>query len=152
MMDTEAGATTETRGSLRQSGVLAWLRLARVYQRIERESAHWLDAWDLSLAQFDVLAQVGATEGLSQQELAEALLVTKGNVSQLVAKMERRGLLTRSQEGRSLCLSLTQAGRALHDRVVPAHERWVAQRMAPLSPAELAQLGGLLRKLDHAAG
>ena len=150
MMDTETRTTTETRGSLRQLGVLAWLRMARVYQRIERESARSLDAWDLSLAQFDVLAQVGATEGLSQQELAEALLVTKGNVSQLVAKMERRGLLARSQEGRTLCLSLTPAGRALYERVVAAHEQWVAQRMALLSPAELGHLSALLRKLDHA--
>lgn len=151
MMNGGTRTTTETRGSLRQPGVLAWLRLARVYQRIERESARWLDAWDLSLAQFDVLAQVGATEGLSQQELAEALLVTKGNISQLVAKMERRGLLARSQEGRALCLALTPAGRALYERVVPAHEQWLAQRTAALSPAELGQLVALLRTLDHAA-
>ncbi|HKV84779.1 MAG TPA: MarR family transcriptional regulator [Ktedonobacterales bacterium] len=143
-------ATSGERGALRRPAVVAWLRLARVYQRIERDSERWLEPWDLSLAQFDVLAQVGASEGMSQQELAEALLVTKGNVSQLVAKMERRGLLTRSQEGRTLCLALTPEGRALHDRVVPAHERWLAERLGALSREQLGRLAGLLRTLDHA--
>ena len=150
MSEHEARPVTETRAALRQAGVVAWLRLARAYQRIERESTTWLSAWDLSLAQFDVLAQVGATEGLSQQELADALLVTKGNVSQLVAKMERRGLLERSQEGRTHCLSLTPAGRALFEQVVPAHERRLAERMGALSQTELGQLAATLRKLDRA--
>ena len=38
-----------------------------------------------------MLAKVGSTEGISQQELADALLVTKGNVCQLLDKMEGSG-------------------------------------------------------------
>ncbi|MGH2486745.1 MAG: MarR family winged helix-turn-helix transcriptional regulator [Ktedonobacterales bacterium] len=151
MTENDASTPVSERGALRRPAVLAWLRLARVYQRIERDSARWLEPWDLSLAQFDVLAQVGATAGMSQRELAEALLVTKGNVSQLVAKMERRGLLARSQDGRALCLALTPEGRALHDRVVPAHERWLAERLGALSREQLGRLASLLRALDHAA-
>ena len=41
------------------TAVLAWMRLARVYQKVDRASAAHLRRWGLSVAQFDVLARVG---------------------------------------------------------------------------------------------
>src|SRR2546421_6367670 len=98
--------------------VLAWLRLARVFAKVDRASAEHLRPWGLSVAQFDVLAQVGAAEGLSQQQLAARLLVTKGNVTQLLDRLQRDGLIVRRQEGRANCLFLTDKGRRLFDTVV----------------------------------
>lgn len=129
--------------------MLAWLRLARVYHKIDGASARHFQAHDLSTAQFDVLAQIGAAEGITQQELAGALLVTKGNVSQLIGRMERQGLVRRCQEGRANTLFLTEAGRRMFDTVVPAQEALIAGLLAPLSADEQAQLLALLRKLDH---
>ena len=138
------------RHELRDPAVLAWLRLARVYHKVDQASAVHLRSWHLSVAQFDVLAQIGAAPGLTQQELATALLVTKGNICQLLDRLERLGLVRRQQEGRANRLYLTEAGRALHDQVVPAQEALVAERLAALTPDEQAALLGLLRKLDHA--
>ncbi|HEX5502102.1 MAG TPA: MarR family transcriptional regulator [Thermomicrobiales bacterium] len=132
------------------SAVLAWVRLARVARRVERDLGRWLAPWGLSTAQFDALAQIGAAEGLTQQELAAALLVTKGNISQLLDRMEARGLIRRRQEGRAVRLALTDAGRRCRDEVVPAHEAWLAARFAALTPEEVARLRALLRKLDRA--
>jgi DNA-binding MarR family transcriptional regulator len=129
--------------------VVAWLRLARAYHQIDRASTEFLRRWDLSVAQFDVLAQIGAHEGLTQQELADHLLVTKGNISQLLARMERRGLVRRTQDGRALVLSLTTEGRRLHGIVVPAQEALIAARLAPLDPAALRALSVALRTLDR---
>jgi DNA-binding MarR family transcriptional regulator len=129
--------------------VITWLRLARVYQRLDRASAEFLRRWDLSVAQFDVLAQVGAHEGLTQQELADHLLVTKGNISQLLARMERRGLVRRTQEGRALMLSLTPEGKRVRDIVVPAQEALIAAHLAPLDMAELRAVSATLRRLDR---
>ena len=134
---------------LRQHGVLAWLRLARVFQKISMHSERFFRAHSLNTAQFDVLAQVGAARGISQQELADALLVTKGNISQLLGKLERQGLITRRQEGRTNCLSLTERGQTLFDVVVPQQEALIAQLLAPLSDDEQRELLRLLRKLDH---
>jgi DNA-binding MarR family transcriptional regulator len=142
---------TKNRMRLRHPGVLAWLRLARVYQKVDGASArHFQERGGLSTAQFDVLAQIGAAEGITQQELASVLLVTKGNISQLIGRMERQGLVRRCQEGRSNTLFLTDGGRQLFDAVVPAQEALVAELFAPLSPDEQSQLLALLRKLDHA--
>ena len=133
-----------------QPSVLAWLRLFRVFQKIDRASSAHLRTWGLSTAQFDVLARVGATRGITQQELADRLLVTKGNISQLLDRMEKLGLLKRCQEKRSNTLVLTEQGQALHDRVVPAQEKLIAEQLAALSPAEVNDLQRLLRKVDHA--
>ena len=130
--------------------MLAWLRLARVYQKVGRRATEHLRQWDLSDAQFDVLAHVGAAEGIMQQDLADALLVTKGNVCQLLDRMEERGLLLRHQDGRRKRLFLTDKGRALFAAVVPAHEAFVAEQLSALLRVEQVRLLGLLRTLDHA--
>lgn len=129
--------------------VVAWLRLARVFQKVERASAEQLRGWGLTAAQFDVLAQLGTHEGITQQELADRLLVTKGNVCQLLDRMEHNGLLTRQQDGRANRLFLTDAGRTLFSEVVPAEEGVIAERFAGLSIKEQVELAGLLRKLDQ---
>jgi DNA-binding MarR family transcriptional regulator len=137
------------RPRLRQPAVLAWLRLARVFQKIDTRSERFFRTHDLNTAQFDVLAQVGAARGMTQQELADALLVTKGNISQLLHKMEQAGMITRQQTGRTNCLSLTEQGQALFEVVVPQQEALIADLLAPLSDDEQRELLRLLRKLDH---
>jgi DNA-binding MarR family transcriptional regulator len=127
---------------------LGWLRLMRVYQKIDRTSAENVRAWGISVAQFDVLAHVGAREGMTQQELADSLLVTKGNVCQLVGKLEDRGLISRCQQGRANRLFLTFEGRRLFEEVVPAQEAMISERFSALSDEEQAQLHELLRRLD----
>jgi DNA-binding MarR family transcriptional regulator len=136
-------------GGLRRHSVLAWLRMWRVVQKVERAAVEHLKAYGLSRAQFDVLAHVGAAEGCKQKELGASLLVTKGNVSHLVDQMEQRGLISRRQEGRTNRLYLTEEGRRLFEEVVPAHEDLVHRLMSALSEEEQAQLHELLRGLDR---
>jgi DNA-binding MarR family transcriptional regulator len=133
-----------------QSAIVAWLRLYRVVQKIDRMQSTHLRKWGLNIAQFDVLAHVGAHKGITQQELADSLLVTKGNISQLLDRMEHMGLLSRNQEKRNKNIALTEKGQELFDRVVPAHERMIAEQLAVLSQVEIADLQRILRKLDHA--
>jgi DNA-binding MarR family transcriptional regulator len=137
------------RKRLRQPAVLAWLRLARVFQKIDTRSERFFRAHGLNTAQFDILAQVGAAEGITQQGLAAALLVTKGNISQLLNKMEQEGLIARRQVGRTNCLFLTERGRELFQLLVPQQEALIADLLASLSADEQRALLGLLRKLDH---
>lgn len=124
------------------------MRLARVYERVDRASAALFAGWGLSVGQFDVLSRVGGNEGLTQGELGEALLVTKGNVSQLLEKMEGKGLVWRQRQGRTNHVFLTEAGRRLFGEVVPAQEDMISSRFAGLSRAEQTELSRLLRKLE----
>jgi DNA-binding MarR family transcriptional regulator len=148
----EAVAVTGTERRLtrqQQVWLATWARLARVYHDLDRASADLLRGWDLSVAQFDVLVQVGGREGLTQQEVADQLLVTKGNVSQIIARMVRDGLVRRAQEGRTRRLFLTDAGRALYAQAVPAQEAMIAARFGVLTDDELLALARGLRHLQH---
>ena len=127
----------------------AWLRLARVFQKVDRASVDLLRQWDLSVAQFDVLVQVGNAEGLTQQQLADRLLVTKGNVCQLLDRMEERGLLVRLQEGRANHLYLTEKGKAVRADALPAQERLIESLFIELPRTRQAALLASLRRLDH---
>jgi DNA-binding MarR family transcriptional regulator len=140
---------TRSSTQLKHPGVLSWLRLARIFQKVDAISARHFREHGLSTAQFDILAQIGATEGISQQRLAQMLLVTKGNISQILSRMEQDGLVRREQEGRANCLYLTDAGRALYDAAVPAQEQRIARLFELLTPAEQHGLLQLLRKLDQ---
>lgn len=133
----------------RHPAVLAWLRLVRVFQRIERLSGEGLRCHDLSAAQFDVLAHVGATTGPTQQELADSLLVTKGNICQLLDRMERSSLLERRQDGRANRLYLTGKGQECFEEAVPRHEERIASLFTGLTREEQVELLRLLRKLER---
>jgi len=134
---------------LRQDSVLSWLHLLRISHRVLQGATVQLEPWGLSTAQFDVLANVGVTEGISQLALARRLSVSQGNVTQLLSKMEAQGLIRRAAEGRTKHLFLTPVGRTLFDAVVPAHERYIADQLAVLNAAEQRQLLRLLAKLDR---
>ncbi|MFB7816133.1 MarR family winged helix-turn-helix transcriptional regulator [Paenibacillus chitinolyticus] len=129
-------------------GVLIWFRLSRVYNQSIRQSNQHLKAWNLSAAQFDVLVQVGSHERLTQQELADKLLVTKGNITQLLSKMEELGWIRREQEWKTKYISLTAEGQALFDEVVPQQEQFQASQFDGLDREEKKQLLELLKKVQ----
>src|SRR5437763_9725805 len=134
---------------VRAHGLLAWMRLARVFQKVDRASTESLRWRQLSPAQVDVLAKVGSSDVISQQELANALLVTKGNVCQLLDKMEGSGLLERRPDGRVNRLFLTDQGRRVHDEVVPRHDAMLAAYFDSLDSQQQRALLRLLRPTDH---
>ena len=137
---------------MQRGAVATWMRLVRVFHRVQGHESAALRAHELSMAQFDVIAQVGRDEGLTQQVLADRLLVTKGNICQLLDRLVQRGLLVRQPEGRANRIVLTPAGRAVYAEVVPAQETQLAALFSPLSIDEQAQLRALLRKLEHGVG
>ncbi|MGG2017430.1 MarR family winged helix-turn-helix transcriptional regulator [Bacillus sp. S10(2024)] len=129
-------------------GLMLWFRLSRVYNQSIRESNQHLKKWNLSVAQFDVLVQVGSHEKLSQQELADKLFVTKGNITQLLSKMEGLGFIKREQEWKTKYLSLTEKGKKLFHEVVPSQEHFQVAQFSKLDHEEKKQLLDLLRKVQ----
>jgi len=134
----------------RSPAVAAWNRLVRVYQRIDRLSERNFHDLGLNTACFDVVARVAAHEGLTQGELAASLLVTKGNVSQLITKLVAEGLVERRAEGRSRPLFLTAQGRALAEVAVPRQETLLRESLSSLDEGEQVELLRLLRKWEKA--
>ncbi|MNZ61029.1 putative HTH-type transcriptional regulator [compost metagenome] len=129
-------------------GLMIWFRLSRVYNHSLKETHQHLKQWGLSASQFDILAQVGVYEGLTQQQLAEKLFVTKGNITQLLGRLEELGLIKREQEWKHKYVSLTSKGRKLFDQVVPVQEQFQASHFDALNRDEKKQLLELLKKIQ----
>src|SRR5260370_38044844 len=102
--------------------VPSWLRLIRVFQRVDHASHEQLRAWDISVAQFDVIAHVGAAEGMTQQALADRLLVSNRNICQLLDKLEHARLIELRQDRPADRLCLTVAAHVLSPQVAPSRQ------------------------------
>lgn len=141
-----------TLGHANRKQVLTWLHLARVFARFESIHGTLLRQHAMSVAQFDVLSHVCADPGLSQQELADRLLVTKGNVCGLLDRLGKAGWVERRQamhDRRINRLYPTETGRELFRQVAPKVEAAIAGQMEILSSLEVDTLLSLLGKLDR---
>ncbi|HIS28888.1 MAG TPA: MarR family transcriptional regulator [Candidatus Avamphibacillus intestinigallinarum] len=127
-------------------GLLLWFHLSHVFNQNIRLNNQHLKQWNLSTAQFDMLVQIGVHERLTQKELGEKLLVTKGNITQLLSKMEKLGWIERERQWKTKYLSLTEKGRELYNEVVPKQEQFQASQFCNLDREEQLQLLELLKK------
>jgi DNA-binding MarR family transcriptional regulator len=120
-----------------------WFRFVRLHRRVSAAIAGELKAVGLSIPQFDLISTLTEREGLSQQELAERLYVTKGNVSGLLDRMVEAGLVERRSipgDRRSNALHLTPKGRDLAEKGIAAQKAYVARTLGVLAPQDLSDL------------
>jgi DNA-binding MarR family transcriptional regulator len=146
--------TTRTRpaGSI-ETGV--WLRLLSCTNIILRFLRRKLkDSYSLTMPRFDLLAQVARPPlGPSLGELSRRLLVTKGNITDIVARLEAVDLIERRRDeadGRIQYVFLTKAGQELYDSILPEHTKWLHDLMQDLSQEELETLYDALGILKSA--
>jgi DNA-binding MarR family transcriptional regulator len=127
--------------------VRVYFRFLRLHRRVEGAIARELKELGLSIPQFDLLSTLTEREGTTQQELAERLYVTKGNVSGLVDRLVEAGLVERratAGDRRSNALHLTAKGRALAGRGIAAQRDYVARTLGRLPDRDLAELERLV--------
>jgi len=134
-----------------------WLRLLSTTNLIETEvRARLRDRFASTLPRFDLLAQLDhAPDGLTMGELSRRLMVTNGNVTGLVARLIREGLVERrvdAADRRSARVRLTPAGRRAFSAMAPAHAGWIDRLFDGLDATERALLSQLLGTLKHAIG
>ncbi|WP_407524669.1 MarR family winged helix-turn-helix transcriptional regulator [Methylobacterium oryzisoli] len=123
--------------------IRAWFRFLRLHRRVSAAIAAELKALGLSIPQFDVISTLSEQEGLTQQDLAERLYVTKGNVSGLIDRLVEAGLVERRPipgDRRSHALHLTPAGRDLARSGMAAQSAYVTRTLGSLPPADVAEL------------
>ena len=133
----------------------AWLRLLSctnfVLHRLRR---NFKDAFSVTLPRFDLLAQVARPpRGTTLGDLSRRLLVTKGNVTDIVIRLEKEKLVERRRDeadGRVRHVYLTDAGEEMLDGMLAAHDRWLKELMRHMSPEELDTLIDALGILKNA--
>jgi len=128
--------------------VLLWHRIVRMYKNNTKATNNMLTELELSNAQFDVISRVAESSRLSQQELADKLLVTKGNVTQILKKLEMLGFIKREREWKTNYLTLTDKGRDLYEQITPSLWEFQLDYFSNLSLEEKKQLLTLLQKAE----
>ncbi len=124
--------------------------LVRCYQAFESHSAEHIRRVGLTPPQFDIVATLGNTPGMSFKELGEKTLITKGTLTGVVDRLEARGLVRRvasPTDRRSQVVQLTDSGQAMFEQVFPEHMDHLRCAFAQLGPDELHAMEEALRRL-----
>lgn len=141
-------STARTRDSMRTH-----LRIATCYNLLMREARQTIAArWQLTLPQFEVLAELARADarGFTFVELSRLLLVTSGNLTGIVDRLEQQRLVERCPDGtdrRVIRVALTEKGRRTTDEVLPAHAADIEAILSFMPRASLTLLSELLGKL-----
>ena len=134
-----------------ERGLATILTIVRLYAKVNDALARQAEPFGLTLPHLEVLLSLKGGEGISQQDLADRLLVTKGNICVILQKMESSGLVERRTDAtdqRFHRLYMTDAGRELVARVLPGHRKLLQRMVGGLTLEEQKTLYELLMTLD----
>src|ERR1700736_768640 len=117
----------------------AFLDLLRTTDRLSRGLIHVLKTEDLSATQYNVLRILrGAPEGLACGEIASRMITRDPDVTRLLDRLEKRGLISRCRE--------TKDRRMVMARITPEGLKLLARLDEPVQAAHRKQLGHLGRE------
>ena len=127
--------------------------LVETYFALRDKDVSHVRSLGLTSSQFDVIATLGDTEGMTCKELSEKTLVTKGTLTGVLDRLEKKGLVERvpsREDRRCTLIKLTAQGDARFREVFPAH----VHHMKPyfkkaLTSTEAKQLRELLLRLKN---
>lgn len=129
-----------------------WLSVLRVHNTIFPElNKNLRDNAGIGLAKFDVLAQLmRKPDGITMGELSRALKVSNGNVSGLVNRLIKDGLVSKSMsetDRRSFSVVLTEQGLATFHEALTFHQETLAEIMADVGKEVLGDATEPLRQI-----
>lgn len=137
---------------LKDDPILKVLRpLVEAYLAFSRADSRHIRSLKLTPSQFDVIATLGDTTGMTCGELSAATLVTKGTLTGVLDRLAARGLIRREPvEGdrRSIKINLTGKGDRLFRKTFAAHIDFIRPFFdRALTPKDADQLRDLLARI-----
>ena len=139
----------------RRLAIDAWESLFRAQHKLFAELSADFDGAELTQSEYDVLLTVVRSPDHTARlrDVTANMLISQPSVSRLVDRMAASGLLTKCSDphdGRGALVCATDAGAAAFRALAIVHGAAIADRMAALTDAELAQLLELTAKLRTA--
>ncbi len=108
----------------------------------------------LKIPEWRLVAVIAEAGALTQQAIVARTAMDKVTVSRAAQALERRRLVARTpnaDDARSHRLSLTPAGQALYDEVIPAALALEDELLRNLGPGDVGSLKAQLKRLEDAA-
>ena len=125
--------------------------LVEAYLAFWRTDSRHIKSLRLTPSQFDVIATLGDTDGLTCAELSAATLVTKGTLTGVLDRLVAKGLIRREPvagDRRATKIRLTKKGGALFRKTFAAHIAFIRPYFGQaLSQKEADQLRILLLRV-----
>ena len=135
------------------ASVRLWLRLFSCTMAIEKDVQRRFAERGTTLARFDLLAALDrAGQGMTMSALSRALLVSNGNVTQLVQKLAKDGLVriaASPADRRASIVRLTPRGRAEFATLAAAHTDWIDTKIGAMDTAARENLYSALGDLKR---
>ena len=133
----------------------AWAELIRCFSSIERVlMRHFALEFNSSLPRYDVLTVLALTSGgLTMGELASTLQVTKGNVTGVVRRLKKDGLVrkvTSKSDRRIQSVTISAKGRRLWDRMHEDYDNIISEILSGQTDKELIELTKMLANTRRA--
>jgi len=138
----------------RKTALRAWLKLLAASNQIRKELQSRLqDAHGISLSRFDVLANLyrAPASGVRLSDLSKQLMVSNGNVTQVIAPLIKDGFVIRcasEKDARVATASLSQKGIETFEAMAADHAIWVEELLGGLSHSEQQSITQLLTQID----
>lgn len=134
-----------------KEAIRTWLRLLSCESLIEQQlRSRFRNEFEVTLPQFDVLSELERTQSpMTMSELSRELMVSNGNVTGVIDRLERSGLVTRTRaehDRRVQYIELTPEGWSRFDEMALRHEQWLDEMFSDLSGKDMARLQKLLLK------
>jgi MarR family 2-MHQ and catechol resistance regulon transcriptional repressor len=137
-----------------REAVRTYVKLMRASRSVSGRVEKLLTSAGLTLTQLGVLEVILHKGPMTHRDLGRKVLTSAGNMTDVVDKLEARGLVRRvraADDRRQVRVELTEAGRTLIEQLFPRHADDIAHAMSGLGLRDLARLGDLLRALGMAA-
>ena len=127
----------------------AYIKLMRATESVTTRVHETLPA-NLTVTQFAVLEVLYHLGPLCQGQLATKLLKSTGNLTLVIANLEKAGLIKRTRQPddlRFITITLAPRGRSLIAELFPRVAARIASEFSVLSASEKADLSRLAKKL-----
>jgi DNA-binding MarR family transcriptional regulator len=130
------------RANRAEQSVRLWLRLLSLHNLIDSELRRRLqERFGCTLPQFDVLSELQrASEPQTMSQVSRQLMVSNGNLTGVVDRLEREGSVRRevsAGDRRVQLVSLTSAGHARFAAIAAEHAAWLEELFGGLARSEL---------------
>ncbi|CAK0746680.1 MarR family transcriptional regulator, 2-MHQ and catechol-resistance regulon repressor [Gammaproteobacteria bacterium] len=127
--------------------------LAKCYQAFESHSSKHIRMLGLTSPQFDIIATLGNTSGMTCGELGELTLITKGTLTGVLDRLEAKQLLIREhsqEDGRSWKVCLTPEGQKLFEQIFPDHLNYLRPLFKDFTDTDMELICQQLSRLEAA--
>lgn len=137
-------------GSIADKSMQTWIQLVRAYNKIKTKETSYIQTFDLTMNQFQVLEVLYHRGNLTIGAITKLTSSTPGNITVVVRNLKRDGYIVSISDPadkRSSILSISKKGSDVIEKLFPNHAKNLEEYFKVLDKDEMEILFTLLRKL-----